>query len=325
MAKNSKNSLKPFTLLLAIMVLIGLGALLVYRFQSATILAPETGAYTGVGVPVNDPTLLDQFTKDSGEKPAIILDYIDWEWFPDFPTARMDKLTARGAYPLLTWEPWDSRADTKLQASYKLSKIIDGAHDTYISRWAQQMKKWDKPIMLRFAHEMNGDWYSRSEGVNGNVSGEYVKAYQHVHDIFTHEGANNVSWVWTPNIEEADSTPIGGLFPGDAYVDWVGLDGYNFGAVDGHSWRTFEQTFATSITTVRGISSKPFIIAETACGTVGGDKAAWITDFFARLTARPEIKAFVWFNYNKGIDYRIESSASAQAAYKAGIASNRWR
>src|SRR5215212_9874594 len=187
MAKNSKNSLKPFTLLLAIMVLIGLGALLVYRFQSATILAPETGAYTGVGVPVNDPTLLDQFTKDSGEKPAIILDYIDWEWFPDFPTARMDKLTARGAYPLLTWEPWDSRADTKLQASYKLSKIIDGAHDTYISRWAQQMKKWDKPIMLRFAHEMNGDWYSRSEGVNGNVSGEYVKAYQHVHDIFTHE------------------------------------------------------------------------------------------------------------------------------------------
>src|SRR5829696_2307497 len=98
MAKNSKNSLKPFTVLLVIMVLIGLSMLLVYRFESATIPVPETGAYTGVAVPVNDATLLDQFTKDSGKKPSIILDYIDWEWFPDFPAARMDKVIARDAY-----------------------------------------------------------------------------------------------------------------------------------------------------------------------------------------------------------------------------------
>ena len=95
-------------------------------------------------------------------------------------------------------------------------------------RWATQIKAWGKPLMLRFAHEMNGDWYPWSEGVNGNGAGQYVAAYRRVVTLFRSVGATNVTWVWSPNVAYPGSVPLSRLFPGDGYVDRTGLDGYNW-------------------------------------------------------------------------------------------------
>jgi len=113
--------------------------------------------------------------------------------------ASADLVVGRGATPLLTWEPWNSAAGVN-QPTYRLSAIANGTHDALVRRWATQIKAWGKPLMLRFAHEMNGNWYPWSEGVNGNAAGQYVPAYRRVVTLFRSVGVTNVTWVWSPNV-----------------------------------------------------------------------------------------------------------------------------
>ena len=171
---------------------------------------------------------------------------------------------------------------------------------------------------------MNGDWIPWAEQVNDNKQGEFVQAWRHVHDIFTAIGAHNVTWVWCPNIYVADSPPLRELYPGDAYVDWVGMDGYNWGATTGHQWRTFSQVFKPTYDNILSITSKPMIIAETGSAEQGGSKANWITDAYTVEIPYlfPQIKAIIWFNEKVQIDWRIESSPSAESAFAKAIQSN---
>jgi len=102
-----------------------------------------------------------------------------------------------GSIPLVTWEPGDGEVLNKAnQPAYSLKNIINGNFDSYITQWARLAKAWGNPFFLRFAHEMNGNWYPWSEGVNGNATGDYAKAWRHVHDIFVREGVTNATWVW---------------------------------------------------------------------------------------------------------------------------------
>jgi beta-mannanase len=117
--------------------------------------------------------------------------------------------------PEITWEPWDPARGTN-QPTYQLAKTASGKLDSYIGRWATEIKAYGRPVILRFAHEMNGTWYPWDEGVNGNKAGTYVKAWRHVTDVFDAKGATNVTWLWSPNVPWTGSTPLAGLHPGDA-------------------------------------------------------------------------------------------------------------
>lgn len=172
---------------------------------------------------------------------------------------------------------------------------------------------------------MNGYWFPWSELTNGNKAGQYVKAWRHVHDIFTAQGAKNVSWVWCPNIVFPGNIPLQGLYPGSSYVDWVGMDGYNWAYVGkGHQPKTVSQIFQATYKVLLGMSlNKPFMIAETGCTNTQVNEAGWITDAFTVQLPKnfPQVKAFVWFNENKETDWRIESSAATQAAFAHAMAS----
>src|SRR6185503_12337426 len=132
------------------------------------------------------------------------------------------------------------------QPDFRLARIIDGTYDAYITTWAKDARVWGKSFFLRFDNEMNGDWqFPWGEQVNENQPGEFVRAWRHVHDIFTQQGANNATWVWCPNCADNTTTPFGELYPGDSYVDWTCLDGYNWGTYSSKTnWQTFGQVFA---------------------------------------------------------------------------------
>ena len=116
------------------------------------------------------------------------------------------------------------------QPAYSLTAIANGSQDAYIRDYAEQVVTWGRPFFLRFDAEMNGFWFPWSEGVNGNTPGSFVAAWRHVHDIFDEVGANNATWVWCPNVDfTAHLTPLKRLYPGDEYVDWTCLDGFNWG------------------------------------------------------------------------------------------------
>lgn len=276
-----------------------------------------------------DPSQIDVYTRTVGVAPAIVMWYQDWATAGNsaFDPLKMRAVTSRGAMPMITWEPWDATAGVD-QLSYSLSAVIAGAHDAFIRQWARAAARWGKPFYLKFAHEMNGNWYPWAANVNGNSAAQYTTMWKHVHAIFRQEKATNVRWVWSPNIAYPGSTPFASVYPGDAAVDWVGLDGYNFGASQSWShWESFAEVFGPSYDSVTRIASKPMLIGETASSELGGEKATWITQgLLADAPYRfPRLRAVVWFDENKETDWRINSSPASLAAFRTVAASPIYR
>jgi len=267
-------------------------------------------------------TELDEVATLAGEVPSVVMSYKDFLQAP--PITELDAVRSRGATPLVTWEPWAWGGGVD-QPAYSLARITAGDFDAYISQWGQSLAAWGKPVMLRFAHEMNGNWYPWAEGVNGNQPGEYVAAWRHVHDVVAATGASNVQWVWSPNVPYWGSTDLTGLFPGAGYVDIVALDGYNWGTSQTwSSWVSPVDLFAPGISQLRTLApGKPVLIAETASSELGGSKASWNTDLVSYLAAQPDVMGFVWFHMQKETDWRINSSDSSASAFKSALLARR--
>ncbi|WP_285244069.1 glycosyl hydrolase [Pseudarthrobacter sp. fls2-241-R2A-127] len=267
-------------------------------------------------------TELDDVSVLAGEAPSSVLFYEDF--LQPTPIAEMNAIRARGAVPLVTWEPWAWGGDAN-QPAYALNRITAGDFDAHIIQWGQALASWGYPVQLRFAHEMNGDWYPWAESVNGNQPGDYVRAWRHVHDLVSAQGATNVSWVWSPNVPYYGSTDLAGLYPGAGYVDVVALDGYNWGtSASWSTWISPQDLFAPGIAQLRSLApGLPILIAETASSEAGGDKAAWNTQLISYLAAQPDVMGFVWFHIQKETDWRINSSAASAAAFKSALQARR--
>ncbi|WP_374967944.1 glycoside hydrolase family 26 protein [Terrabacter sp. BE26] len=232
-----------------------------------------------------------------------------YDWADSFPGVAEKADAAQGRTVMDTWWGIDPR------------KIVNGSQDALIRARAKAVAAFGRPMFLRWGAEMNGDWYAWSGTAVGNKPSVFVAAWRHIHDVFARAGVRNVAWVWAPN---ADSHPGGtsttswnswrNYYPGDAYVDWVGIDGYNWGSKD--SWQTFGQVFGPVYADYAG--RKPIMIAETGSLEPGGNKAAWLSDASRWIKAHRGIKAFVYFDTNRSsskLDWRADSSPSALNAY----------
>ena len=272
---------------------------------------PADGALLGAFVGVGDGAE-DAFTAEEAliGRPWMIDNrfYSYEDWISD--RTRWD--IAQGKIPLVTWEPHEN-----------LDEIIAGQHDDVIHARAQGARALGAEIYLRWGHEMNGNWYPWAGANNGGAAGgpaKYIAAYRHVHDLFVADGATNVVWVWCPLVTDVPAEPWNhwtNYYPGDDYVDWVGLDAYNWGSSSSCcTWTSFSDLVADLYHDYAG--RKPLMLPETSSAEVGGDKAAWIDDMRARLKSDfSAIKAVVWFDINKETDWRIASSPPTLAAYRA--------
>ena len=279
----------------------------------------------GVGTPGGPQASseLDQVAALVNENPSIVLSYKDFS--QPAPIDDLNAVAARGATSLVTWEPWLWSGNGTNQPAYSLKAIAAGNFDSYIRSWGTALAAWGKPVMLRFAQEMNGNWYPWDESVNGNQPGDFAAAWRHVHDVVVSTGATNVSWVWSPNVPYWGSTPLTGLYPGAGYVDTVALDGYNWGTTQSwSSWTSPSALFGDGLSQLRSIApSKPIIIAETASAEAGGSKADWNTALVSYLNAQTDVTGFVWFDYNKEVDWRIDSSTGSASAMATALAARR--
>jgi hypothetical protein len=261
-----------------------------------------------------DAATWSRFESNAG-KPVSIEHYGQpppWEHAFDALPARL--VHNRGAIPAIDMSTKD----------VPLREIASGTYDESIAEWAKAAKKWGRPFFLILDVEMNGGWEPYAPGVNGNTALDFVHAWRHMHDIFTAVGATNATWVWAPNVDRGNQfVPYDQLYPGDAYVDWTGLDGYDS---DGAS--SFSSVFASSYEKLLALApTKPIMITQSGAAESGA-KAAWIDDALQKQLPHffPGVKAFLWFNwriYERGrwLDWEIESSPAAQAAFAAAISS----
>ncbi len=262
---------------------------------------------------------LDAFETTVGQAPDVLQISIGWE-LDRYDPSLIERLTDRGALPSIAWEPWDYRPDIWIQPKYSLPNILDGDFDDYIDEWARGLASSEQPVLLRLAHEANGDWYPWSEQRNGNSPGEYVEVWRYVHQRFDDAGADNVIWVWAPNVNPFGSWPMAGVYPGDDYVDLVGLVGYwgHFGETP-ESVGSFDSVFGSSIEEIRTLTQKPIYISETAASNEGGFKAAWVDEFLTTIAERRDVVGFVWFEAVKEDDWRVDSSPDALESFLDGL------
>jgi len=280
---------------------------------------------------VEDRTLLDATIQQIGRPVEVVMFHTHWGTESGvFDPSIFQYVDERGGVPLVTWEAWvpiyAGGVAVADQPDFSLSNLVSGTYDTYIDSWANGLAEWGKPALLRFGHEMNGDWYPWGVGANGNTAQQFVDAWLYLHDRFTAAGAENVYWVWSPfaSAETAvrgESVALADVFPGDTYVDFVGATGFNWGdtpqpwGVAG--WDSFTDIFQGIYAELQALSTRSVIITETASAEFGGDKAEWITSAF--LTEIPErfpaIEAVVWFNVLKETDWRIDSSVESLRAF----------
>jgi Glycosyl hydrolase family 26 len=245
-------------------------------------------------------------------------------YFP-FPTQAMEALRQRGTIPVLTWSSSSvPTAPSLRQPNFQLTDIARGVHDDYIRGFAEQVKEWDEPFFLRFDQEMNGFWFPWGESVNGNKPGSFVKAWRHVHDIFSEVGATKATWVWCPNVDFTRKlTPLHSLYPGGRYVDWTCLDGFNWGkTANSRGWQSFSRIFRSTYKRVLKIAKrKPMMVGEVASEERGGSKPSWIRNMLKVIPAQyPKIRAFVWFEQNdRGMKWPIESSKTSRKAFAKTI------
>lgn len=255
-----------------------------------------------------------------GGKPSYAMWFRDLSPRRGFPAAGVAVCRARKLTPMISLEltEWGRRDWNGLAA------INRGERDAWFARWAADAKREGGPIIFRFGFEMNGDWFSW-----GQQPQAFRRAWRRAHAIFRKAGANNVQWQWAPNVLWDKHTAEKALYPyypGDALVDWVGLDGYNFG--DGHSkWHSWSDCAAVFGRSVDAITryGKPLLISEIGCAD-DKRKAAWLEDLFVKLAADRRVHGFVYFNYDKRRegepDWTLHSDAASLATFRRWAKAN---
>lgn len=286
--------------------------------QAAHAAVPRFWGITAPGVP-SDLSAASALASKVNSKPRALMWYVAWSYNSAFPASDASKVSSWGATPEITWEPWNPNNGAN-QAQYQLAKITNGAFDSYIKSWASAIKSWGKPLQLRFAQEMNGNWYPWDEGVNGNAAGSFVPAWKHVHDLFAAAGATNVMWTWSPNVPWGGNTTLSSVYPGDSYVDAVALDGYNWGTSQSWSkWISFKDLFASGISQLSSFTTRPVAIGEVGCSETGGNKAQWIADMWTTLAQWTQVRGLMWFDHKSSTDWRIDSTDASAKAFANGV------
>ena len=237
------------------------------------------------------------------------------DFFAEPPVAAMAVARYCGADPIITWEPWcwtDDRSPAVMNA------LISGALDDYVHRWAEEIGGWRSTAYVRFAHQFNGDWYPWTPG-GGTPAAAYVTAWQRLHDIFQVQQVDNVRWIWAPTV--VGSGALTDWYPGDEYVDVLGIDGYNWGAsLPWSRWIDPEDLFGTMLDQLRSVSAqKPILVTEVGCAESGGRKADWIARFVDFLGRQHDVMGFVWCERNKETDWRITSTPESAAAMGSAL------
>ncbi len=299
-----------------------------------------SGADIGAYIASDPPTSLavKGFEKLSGRHICSVTWYQAWNAVkrPPFPAAALNGVIYHDGYNTrtvlhLTWEPWA-----------KLSDIASGKYDSYLTSYATQVKNWGGQLRLRFGHEMiqDGtpcygqpncpDWYPWQD-----QPVDYVAAFRRVHDVFTAAGASNVEYVWCANNYPFDVNIVQQYYPGQSYVDWLCMDGYNPTNKDNQpgwpDWLWFDDIFFniyhTFVDNTAIFGDKPIAIGEfSSCEAgpyelTGQTKSAWITNAFDRIKSPDyaSVKAFYWFHIKKECDWKINSSPPSLSAFQTAI------
>lgn len=278
----------------------------------------QSGCFTGAFL-ADRPSKEDigAFRTWYGKKPYLVMVFIDWGRFVDEQVIK--DVYSEDCVLFVTWEP----SEAAEQKGIDYDEFLSGKYDRYIKSFAGSLKAVKGEVFLRFAHEMNGDWYPWSGTKIGKD--KFVAIYRYVKHIFDQLDATNVKWVFSVNWEDVprENNHFALYYPGDNYVDYIGIDGYNWGNTQPWSkWMSFKDIFGARYTEAVAHFKKPVLISEFSSTSSGGDKTKWIKEAMDAIKKMPNVEAFVLFNVDKETDWRFPAEDASGKEFKQQLESN---
>jgi hypothetical protein len=265
---------------------------------------------------------IHKVTQEVHKAPDAVLYYQDWA--DAFDPDRAQHACQAGMLPVLTWESWSWKDTTDghpsySQPAYAPRRIAHGAYDSYIRATARAVKKLNCTIMIRFDHEANGYWYPWGLGAAGmhNTPAQYVAMWRHVWKIFHAAHVKNALWCWSPNlILPRQPYPLAKLYPGNKYVDAVGLDGYLLRPTD-----TPRSVLGPLMTKLHHIAPKrPWFVSETGVAS-GSHQPAGIRSMLHFVAHNKHLHGFVYLDEKATrADWSFGSNSASVRAFRNGIA-----
>lgn len=211
---------------------------------------------------------------------------------------------------VITWMP-DSGRSGPSQPAYRLKAIARGRYDASLRALARQLRSVRRGAIVRPMPEMNTPWHPWSGTANANAPKDYAAAWNRVRRALRSAPAGRrIKMLWSPyarSIPDSGSNAIRAYFPGARQVDLVGASGYNFGARPPLLWSEPGALFGGAYATIQALAAKPFWLAETGSGALGGDKPGWIRTLASlRSTSMPKLAGVLWYDVrDRHGDFRL--------------------
>lgn len=183
-------------------------------------------------------------------------------------------------------------------------EILEGKYDDYLDKLAESFNEYDYPVLFRLNNEMNGEWVWYSAHKVGKDTDLFIECWRYIYDKFKEHGVDNLIFVWNPNEKSFPNFAYNhylNYYPGNEYVDVVGLTSYNTGNYyQGETWRSFSEAYDHFYYDYVKHFKHPMMITEFSGASQGGNKSQWFDDMFNRISSYDRIKLAVLWN---GQDY----------------------
>ncbi|MFE9823538.1 glycoside hydrolase family 26 protein [Streptomyces sp. NPDC005791] len=294
-------------------------------------LVPPCGAWWGAYVPYAENGSLKDAVYAFEEKIGRKLDLL--YTYHDMSNTRLDgqlltpdeQILGRDRMLMLAWESTVWREPhhanwTEDQLGW--ANIASGKHDReVIDPQARRIKAYGKRVFFSFDQEVD------ARVGDAGTPEEYVAAYRHIHDRFEELGVDNVVWVWTVSGYLPSGKLFERLYPGDDYVDWIGMDQYNyFTCHDTTDWKDFDRSQRPTYEWLRTHISaeKPLMFAEFATVPDPADEdrqREWYEEIPEVARTMPGAKALVHWNRavpGKGCDLTVDDGPGLEGYRTAG-------
>jgi hypothetical protein len=231
--------------------------------------------------------------------------------------------------------------------------VARGLGDVAIVAAAHALEQSTRPVILRLNAEMNGHWHSYcAVGQNGeprdadHTTDRFVAAWRRIRTIFRGPdlatvnerllalgqpplaagpvaavGAPNVAFAFAPNVSASPPTRENGhdaaaYYPGDDYVDWVGVDVYDYLA--GNTDWEFNRALLDAHYVAH--PGKPFAFFEWGLRS-GTDDARFVNDALDWVELHPRVALIQWYD-SAGSQFALNPLSAA--TYRARVTSPRY-
>lgn len=249
---------------------------------------------------------INSYISLSGKKVAWVYFSNEWSVNRSFPFEISENIRDIGSIPYIRLMLRSDTAQYQNESLYTLDAINSGQFDDSLKNWSISAAHFKTPIIAEYGTEVNGEWFSWNAKWNGEQEGadKFINAYRRIINISREEEANNILWVF--HVDDSDIpnqtwNRMERYYPGDDWVDWIGVSIYGAQKPFEKNWPLFSNMMDKVYPRLIKMSpDKPIIVAEFGVtqGYPDKDQAIWADNALKNLIKGrwQNVIGFSWWN-----------------------------